>query len=138
MFGSFYQPIEVIADIETLMTLSEKEIRNGLAEIIKYGMTQDAELFQDVEQNFSDINEEFYLRIIERSCMIKARVVEQDEKENGFREILNYGHTIGHAIESAENYMISHGEAVGMGMVYAARIATKRRLLDKESCDRQN
>jgi len=138
MFGSFYQPKAVIIDVKTLRTLPEKEIRNGLAEIIKYGMIQDAELFQDVEQNFHNKNDEFYLRVVKMSCRIKARVVELDERESEFRKILNYGHTVGHAIETAENYEISHGEAVGLGMIYEGRIAAKLGLLDKESSERQN
>lgn len=138
MFGSFYQPEAVIVDIKTLTTLPEKEIKNGFAEIIKYGMTQDAELFQEVEQNFWDKDGKFYLRVVESSCKIKARVVERDEREEEFRKILNYGHTIGHAIETVENYKISHGEAVGLGMIYEGKIAVRLGLLNEEHYGRQN
>jgi 3-dehydroquinate synthase len=138
MFGSFYQPKAVLADVETLGTLPEREIRNGLAEIIKYGVTQDKELFEDLEENFSFKNFGFYLRIVEKSCRIKAKIVEKDERESELRKILNYGHTIGHAIEAAERYRISHGDAVGLGMVYEGKISSRLGLLDKDSLHRQN
>lgn len=138
LFGCFHQPKAVFIDVNTLKTLPEKEIRNGLAEIIKYGMTQNVELFKELEKKFSKRNEAFFLKIVEKSCEIKARIVEKDEKEKDLRKILNYGHTIGHAIETAKNYKISHGEAVGLGMVYEGRISNKLGLLDDKSLERQN
>ena len=138
MFGHFHQPLTVLSDVNTLQTLPNKEIKNGLAEIVKYGMILDKELFEYVEQNFLNKPDEFYLKVIERSCRIKAEIVEQDEKEGELRKILNYGHTVGHAIETAENYKISHGEAVGLGMAYEGKIASKLGLLDKGDLSRQN
>jgi 3-dehydroquinate synthase len=138
MFGSFYQPKEVIIDINTLKTLPKEEIRNGIAEIIKYGVTQDSRLFSYTEKNFSKRNDEFYLNVIERSCRIKVGIIEKDEKEGELRKILNYGHTVGHAIEVAENYKISHGEAIGLGMVYEGKISTKLGLLGVEELEAQN
>lgn len=138
LFGYFHQPKAVFIDVDTLETLPEKEIRNGLAEIIKYGMTQDIELFEELEQNFPKRNKEFYLKIVEKSCEIKTRIVEKDEEEKELRKILNYGHTIGHAIETAKNYKITHGEAIGLGMAYEGKISVQLRLLDTKSLERQN
>jgi len=139
LFGSFYQPKTVFIDVEFLKTLPEEEIKNGLAEVIKYGIIQDSELFEYLEQNPSDRTDEFYLRIIKRSCEIKTRIVERDEKEEELRKILNYGHTIGHAIETAKEYKgISHGEAIGLGMVYEGRISNKLELLSEKDLNRQN
>jgi 3-dehydroquinate synthase len=138
LFGSFHQPIAVLSCIRALYTLPNKEIRNGTAEIIKYGVIGDAGLFNHLEQNLSSRDDDFYLKIIGRCARIKAGIVGKDEKENESRKILNYGHTIGHAIEAAENYMISHGEALGMGMTYEGRISSRLGLLDRISLDRQN
>ncbi|MBI2124653.1 3-dehydroquinate synthase [Candidatus Pacearchaeota archaeon] len=142
MFGYFYQPKAVIIDVETLKTLPEKEIQNGLAEIIKYGMAQDSELFEYLEKNVkkksSFANMKFCQRAVEMSCRIKAGIVEKDEKEKELRKILNYGHTIGHAIESAERYRLSHGEAIALGMAYEGKISLELGLLDKKSLARQN
>ena len=138
LFGSFYQPKAVFIDVEFLKTLPEEEMRNGLAEIIKYGMIRDSELFKYLEKNYSDRTDEFYLRIIKNSCQIKAKIVEQDEKEKERRKILNYGHTIGHAIESAQGYKISHGRAIALGMVYEGKISHKLGLLNEEDLNKQN
>jgi len=138
LFGTFYQPKAVFIDIEFLKTLPEEEIRNGLAEIIKYGMIQDSELFEYLEKNYSDRTDEFYLRIIKSSCQIKTKIVGQDEKEEELRKILNYGHTIGHAIESAQGYEVSHGRAIALGMVYEGKILHKLGLLNEEDLNKQN
>lgn len=138
LFGSFYQPKAVIIDVGTLRTLPEQEIRNGLAEIIKCGVIRDAELFRFLEENHSSRDADFFSKVVKRACEIKGEIVEQDEKESELRKILNYGHTIGHAIENAEEYRIPHGEAVGLGMVYEGLISAKLRLLDRASLDRQN
>ncbi|HLD37206.1 MAG TPA: 3-dehydroquinate synthase [Candidatus Nanoarchaeia archaeon] len=142
MFGYFHQPKAVIIDVETLKTLPKKEIQNGLAEIVKYGMAQDSELFEYLEKNvkrnssFADMK--FYQKVVEKSCRIKAGIVERDEKEKELRKILNYGHTIGHAIESAEKYRLSHGEAIALGMAYEGKVSLALGLLDKKSLARQN
>ncbi len=113
--GTFYQPKAVIIDPEVLNTLSERQFSNGLAEAVKMGLTSDVSLFELIEKNnANDCIEE----IIYKSLMVKKCVVENDEKENGLRRILNFGHTIGHAIESLNLGDLYHGECVGLGMLY--------------------
>ncbi len=127
MIGAFYQPRLVVADLETLKTLPSKEYRAGLAEIVKYGVISDARLFEFLETHYKEIlnlDHECLSHIIETSCAIKAGVVEKDERENHYRMILNFGHTLGHAIESLTDYSrFIHGEAVAMGMVCAAKLS---------------
>ena len=127
MIGAFYQPRLVVADIETLRTLPQKEYRAGLAEIVKYGVIADANLFDYLEIHYKKIlNHEFEClsHIIKTSCSIKASIVEKDERESHHRMILNFGHTFGHAIESLTKYsQFIHGEAVSIGMVCAAQLS---------------
>ena len=127
MIGAFYQPRLVVADLETLRTLPQKEYRAGLAEIVKYGVIADANLFDYLETHYKKILTLDFgclSHIIETSCSIKAKVVEKDERESHYRMILNFGHTIGHAIESLTDYSrFIHGEAVSMGMVCAAQLS---------------
>lgn len=131
LIGAFYQPRIVLSDISLTASLPARQLRNGLAEIIKYGVIKDARLFEYLEKNRAAILK--YERpaiehIVLRSSSIKAKIVEEDELDKkGIRAILNYGHTIGHAIEAAAGYSnkYNHGEAVGIGMVAAARIALK-------------
>jgi 3-dehydroquinate synthase len=127
MIGAFYQPRLVVADLETLETLPEKEFKAGLAEIVKYGVIEDADLFHFLEQEAQKIlsyDDTALAHIVSTSCAIKARVVEKDERESHYRMVLNFGHTIGHAIESLTGYSsYIHGEAVAIGMVYAARLS---------------
>ena len=141
MIGSFYQPKAVFIDTETLSTLPAPELVAGLVEVIKYGVIKDAELFEYIEKSLYDIlqlNHNALLKIIATSCQIKASVVEEDEKEKHLRAILNYGHTIGHAIETVTNYKkYRHGEAVAIGMLYAARIAIDMGLTDNTVFERQ-
>ena len=113
--GAFYQPKKVIVDLDLLSTLPRRQISNGLAEALKMSLTSDAELFELFERgNIEDNMDE----IITRSLMIKKNVVEQDEKEQGLRKILNFGHTIGHGVESFENLNgLYHGECVALGMI---------------------
>lgn len=125
LVGSFWQPELIFADTEFLKTLPEKEIVNGLAEVIKYGVISDAPLFRYLEKtNLKKIDWHY---IVERCAVIKAAVVEKDEMERkGIREILNFGHTVGHAIESLTKYKkYTHGEAVAIGMVYECILAEK-------------
>jgi 3-dehydroquinate synthase len=136
LIGSFYQPKAVFIDVGALQTLPKKEIRNGFAEIIKYGVIQNKEIFDILENSAPTLN--LYEKLVEMAVKIKAAVVEKDEKETGLRKILNYGHTIGHAIETAESYAVSHGEAISLGMVYEAKISEKLGLLDKKQMERQN
>jgi len=127
MIGAFYQPRLVVTDLETLRTLPSKEYRAGLAEIVKYGVIADARLFKFLETHYKEIlnlDHECLSHIIETSCAIKAGVVEKDERESHYRMILNFGHTLGHAIESLTDYSrFIHGEAVAMGMVRAAKLS---------------
>ncbi|MCL2339615.1 MAG: 3-dehydroquinate synthase [Actinomycetia bacterium] len=120
LVGAFYQPSWVLIDPTVLLTLPEREWKSGLAEVIKYGAIQDADLFERLHQSLDDAA---LTEVIRRCCQIKARIVEQDEREHGQRMLLNFGHTFGHAIELAGAYAgLNHGEAVAVGMVIAARI----------------
>ena len=136
--GAFYQPIAVLCDLDLLITLPQSEIRNGMAEVVKYGIIKDKKLFGFIEKNLPDI---FRLKagviehIVSNCCRIKARVVEKDELDtSGARAILNFGHTIGHAIETVSGYSgsVTHGAAVGMGMLAANRIALNMNMLNKK------
>jgi 3-dehydroquinate synthase len=127
IIGAFYQPRLVVADLETLQTLSQKEYRAGLAEVVKYGVIADVKLFEFLETNYKEIinlDHNFLTHIVETSCAIKANVVEKDERESHYRMILNFGHTFGHAIESLTEYsQFVHGEAVAIGMVLATKLS---------------
>ncbi len=144
LIGAFYQPKLVLIDPEVLQTLPEREFRAGMAEVIKYGVIWDADLFSQLEtaadlDSYAKINPDLLQTILQRSCQAKADVVSQDEKEAGLRAILNYGHTIGHAVESLTGYQqIIHGEAVGIGMVAAGEIAVKMGLWQPVENQRQN
>jgi 3-dehydroquinate synthase len=127
MIGTFWQPRLVWVDIDTLKTLPRREFLSGLAEVIKYGVIWDAELFNFLEAKREEvlkIERDSLKYIIGRSCEIKSEVVEKDERESGVRAILNYGHTIGHAIETVTGYKrYLHGEAVAIGMHVEARLS---------------
>jgi 3-dehydroquinate synthase len=140
MLGAFYQPTAVIADIETLHTLPDREVRAGLAEIIKYGLIGDTEFFTWLEENIErllQLDDDCLSFAIERSCRNKARVVAADEREKGERALLNLGHTFGHAIETAAGYgSWLHGEAVAAGMVMAADLSVRLGGLTTSDLDR--
>lgn len=133
IIGCFYQPRLVLSDIAVLRSLPEREYRAGMAEVIKYGIIWDSDFFNFLEHNQDRIKvmETGALEhIVRASCFIKARVVEQDETEQGLRAILNLGHTFGHALEALTHYReYVHGEAVAVGMVIASRVAEKMGLL---------
>ena len=143
LIGAFHQPRLVLIDPEVLKTLPVREFRAGMAEVIKYGIIWDPDLFATLEaaprlDQYRFVAGDLLTQILERSCQAKASVVSQDEKEAGLRAILNYGHTLGHTIESLMNYRgINHGEAVALGMIAAARIAQKLGLWDQSCVDRQ-
>jgi len=124
LVGAFYPPRLVLIDPNVLATLPDREFRSGLAEVIKYGVIADAKLFDFLEQNMPTIlrrDAKALQQIIRRSIEIKADVVSRDERESGMREILNFGHTFGHALESTTRYRrFQHGEAVALGMMCAA------------------
>ncbi|MEP6755283.1 MAG: 3-dehydroquinate synthase [Chthonomonadales bacterium] len=126
LVGAFHQPNAVFVDVKTLATLPTREFRSGLAEVIKYGIISDNEFFAILRGSMRDLlnlDRDALLQAVSRCCQIKADVVSADEKEGGLRAILNYGHTLGHAIESVTNYRrFTHGEAISIGMVAAAQI----------------
>ena len=134
MIGAFYQPQLVVCDLDVLKTLPPREVSAGLAEIIKYGPIADMAFFSWLETNMDDLlagKPAALAHAIERSCQIKADVVGQDEREQGLRAVLNFGHTFGHAIESGLGYgRWLHGEAVGCGMVMAAHLSHRMGLID--------
>jgi 3-dehydroquinate synthase len=144
LIGAFYQPRLVLIDSTVLKTLPEREFRAGMAEVIKYGIIWDADLFSQLESaqrldRLEFIPDSLLNTILTRSCQAKADVVSQDEKEANLRAILNYGHTIGHAIESVTNYeTFVHGEAVAIGMVIAGKIAVSLDLWSAEEAQRQD
>ncbi|OAG28390.1 3-dehydroquinate synthase [Thermodesulfatator autotrophicus] len=128
LLGTFYQPWRVYIDYGVLSTLPFEHLKNGLAEVAKYGCISSPELFEFLEQNSQKLlnyDAESLEHIIYESCRIKAEVVSRDEKEGGLRRILNFGHTLGHAIEAAANYQILHGLCVSIGMVAAALLSEK-------------
>jgi len=148
LVGAFYQPKMVFINHNTLATLPESECRAGYAEVIKYGIINDAKLFAELEGETKNIFNALAAgtpekasalpEIIKRCCEIKAEVVAQDERENGIRAILNYGHTFAHAIEMLTNYkQFVHGEAVAIGMHAAAVLANKLGMCDSELINRQ-
>ena len=152
LVGAFHQPELVMVDLDTLKTLPEREFAAGMSEVAKYGVIWDADLFEELEnvdavssprlQTLEERGEDTAStskmgKIISRCCEIKAEVVRQDEREGGLRGILNFGHTLGHAIENAAGYgEFLHGEAVAIGMVYAARLSVALKGLSVEESER--
>jgi len=150
LIGSFYQPKLVFIDVKTLTSLPVRELRTGLAEVVKYGVIEDEAFFKFLEENAHQLNtvafeNETTLRgalklwqtIIAESAKIKARIVEKDETESNLRMLLNYGHTVGHALETLTSYKsYNHGEAVAVGMVASARIASRLKILDNAAVER--
>ncbi|MGH9817055.1 MAG: 3-dehydroquinate synthase, partial [Candidatus Acidiferrales bacterium] len=139
LVGAFYQPRLVVADPHVLRTLSEREFRAGLYEVVKYAVLGDAQLFWLLEQNLARLSRHSPLldEVIARCIAIKAEIVSRDERESGFRQVLNLGHTFGHALESLTRYgRFLHGEAVGWGLITAATIAAQRGILDHEAARR--
>ncbi|MFW9807708.1 MAG: 3-dehydroquinate synthase, partial [Candidatus Thorarchaeota archaeon] len=139
LVGTFYQPHAVIIDVATLNSLSKKEFAAGLAEVIKYGITMDKDLLQILQEEHSNIlnrQPEVIARIAEKSVRNKKFIIERDEREEkGIREILNFGHTIGHAVEICSNHSLLHGEAVSIGMVEEARLAVRKGHLKQADFD---
>lgn len=134
MVGAFYQPRFVYININTLKTLPEREMTSGLAEVIKHGLIRDADFYRYIDYNIDKIyrfDENVIAYITKMNCKIKGDVVEQDEREDGLRKILNFGHTIGHAVESASGFTLLHGECVAIGIAGAYRIAFKLGMIDE-------
>ena len=139
MAGAFYQPQMVVSDTATLRTLPVEEIRNGLAEVIKCAVIRDPELFTFLESNIAsmlDKDIEALTFAVVRAAGVKAKIVEQDERDLGLRHILNFGHTFGHAIECVSGFKIAHGTAVAIGMAAAARLSNRLGLLSSNDLER--
>jgi 3-dehydroquinate synthase len=140
MIGAFHQPRAVISDVATLDTLPERELRSGLAEVIKHGLALDAAFVEWLEKNMEALlarQREPLIHAVRRSCELKARIVAEDERESGARALLNFGHTFGHAIEAATGYGTwLHGEAVAAGMVMAAELSALMGHLKKTEVSR--
>ena len=137
--GAFYQPKLVIADTSTLKTLPQKQFANGMAEVIKSAVIRDADFFSFIENNIYNV-EEISNTVLEdivcRAAGIKADIVARDELDTGLRNILNFGHTVGHAIETVSGFRINHGEAVAIGMLAEAAIALKSGFFSSEEIER--
>ncbi len=139
IIGSFYQPEEVLIDSNFLNSLTDREYLNGLAEAVKIASVYDNNFFNFIEENTAPIlarKKAVMEYIILTSCSLKAKIVEQDETEQGIRKLLNFGHTVAHGIESDSAHKIHHGFAVAMGMVYESEYALKNKHTDKETYDR--
>lgn len=135
IIGAFYQPSFVYINVSTLKTLSKKEFSAGIAETIKYGMIMNKDFYEYINMNKDKIlnmNEEYLKYIIKCACEFKADIVNKDEKENGLRGILNFGHTIGHAIETLLEFKLVHGQCVAVGMVAATYISYKKGNITKQ------
>lgn len=134
IIGAFYQPRFVYINVNSLKTLPEREMRSGLAEVLKHGIIMDKDFFEYVEYNIPKIlnfNEEVLQYVTKINCTIKGGVVQQDEKESGMRALLNFGHTFGHAIESVSNFSLLHGECVAIGMMGALKLAKLMEMADE-------
>ena len=144
LIGSFYQPQGVLIDPRVLVTLAPREVVSGMGEVVKHAVIRDREFFGFLEEYLDTITgftapDDVMERFVASNCRIKADVVSRDERETGLRAILNYGHTVGHALETVTGYCrFSHGEAVALGMIAAAAIACRKGLMSSEDRDRQN
>ena len=141
LIGAFHQPRVVLVDVSVLTTLPALEFRSGLAEVIKHGIVLDASYFEDLEDSLPALLRRdlpTLERVVAGSCRIKAGVVERDEQEAELRHVLNYGHTIGHALEAVTGYTRwAHGEAVSLGIVAEAKVAERLGIAGPETTDRQ-
>ena len=140
MIGAFYQPQAVIADTNTLLTLPQRELAAGLAEVIKYGLIRDRAFFEWIEDNIERLVARDTIALahaVEQSCRNKAEVVALDERETGLRALLNFGHTFGHAIEAGTGYATwIHGEAVAAGMLLASQLSQRMGYLSADEVER--
>ncbi len=134
LIGAFHQPSMVVADVDFLRTLPESELRQGLAEVAKAGIIGDADLFARLTSRPEAVRDpDAMIEIIARACAVKATIVVADERESDLRQVLNFGHTIGHALEQISGWSIPHGDAVAIGMVAESRIAVAAGLLAREA-----
>lgn len=135
ILGAFHQPSLVYINVNTLKTLPEEQFISGMGEVIKHGIIRDRRFFDYIKNNtelIKSLDTDTFIRMSKTNCSIKADVVMNDERENGLRAILNFGHTIGHAAESAFDFELTHGECVGLGMIAASHIAEGRGLITSE------
>jgi len=138
MIGAFHQPKLVYMNLSTLKTLPKREFNSGMSEIIKHGLIKDADYYRWICKNHDKIRSldyETLKEMVVRSCIIKKNVVEADPKEKGDRALLNFGHTIGHAIEKLLDFKYLHGECVAIGMISAGYISYKRNHISKDDLD---
>jgi len=139
MLGCIYQPKKVVIDLATLNSLPKKELANGVVEMIKHGLIADYKLFEALEKHSDQLlalDSSVVQKAIFESCRIKKEIVEQDEKEKGKRHLLNFGHTVGHALERLTEYTLSHGEAVAIGLLVESYLSLRLGALDQKSFDR--
>jgi len=139
LVGVFHSPKAVIVDLETLATLPKNEVLAGFAEVVKCGFIADPRILEIIEEDLEaavDPTSESFIDVLSRAIAVKAKVVAEDFKESGLREILNYGHTLGHAIELAERYKWRHGAAISIGMVFVAELARINGRLSMEDVQR--
>jgi len=137
--GAFHQPMAILSDTGVLRTLPEREFRNGLAEVVKSAIIRDAQFFRFLEDNVARImaREDSVMEdVVAATARIKAAVVQEDERDGGLRNILNFGHTVGHGVESASEFGLSHGESVAIGMLAACRIACDMGICEAETLER--
>ena len=138
LIGSFHSPVSVLVDLSFTETLSERDFAAGLAEVVKCGFISDSEILKLLNgKSLKDVmnDKQLLSDLVHRSVSVKASVVSQDFKESSLREILNYGHTLGHAVEAHSNYLLRHGEAVSIGMCFAAELAKEKLGLSQEIVD---
>lgn len=139
LVGSFHQPKAVFIDPDILKTLPDDEFLSGMSEVVKHGVIYDSELFDFIEKNQHNLrSSEAINMFVSKSCKIKGDVVEKDEKESHLRMILNYGHTIGHALETISTYQINHGQGVALGMILINNIAVAKGILTQQNAGRIN
>jgi 3-dehydroquinate synthase len=138
IIGAFYQPKLVYININTLKTLPKRELQSGLAEVVKHGLIMDSDFYDYIDYNIRKIfnyDADVLQYIARMNCTIKGNVIELDEREDGLRAILNFGHTIGHAIESVSGFELLHGECVGLGMIGAYKLAFYLGMIDEKAVD---
>ncbi|HUT53229.1 MAG TPA: 3-dehydroquinate synthase [bacterium] len=141
LIGAFHQPAAVFIDVSALETLPRRHLVAGMAEVIKHAVIADADFFKQLMARADDVLEgdpAAQIAVIKRSCEIKAGVVEKDEKEADLRRILNYGHTLGHAVEAASGYALLHGEAVSLGMALEGALAVSQEIFSPADLERQH
>jgi len=137
--GAFHQPMAILSDTSVLRTLPEREFRNGLAEVVKSAVIRDMEFFAFLEENVGRImsrEDDVMEDVVASTARIKAAVVQEDERDGGLRNILNFGHTVGHGFESASDFGVSHGESVAIGMLAACNIACEMEICKRETLER--